>query len=102
VTLVLVLLKQLQPFLSSANLSVQPPATQTIKAPSSAQKASNTFGRASNSVSHITGPQTMRLNATSNDELGNVNKVLNNVNVSSRNKNSDMATTLPPIQQKRN
>jgi len=38
ITLVLVLLKQLQPFLSSANLSVIPPATQSIKSPNSGKR----------------------------------------------------------------
>ena len=101
VTLVLVLLKQLQPFFSTQNLNVSAPSLTTpnigAKKPApidtrhvrgSGSQPPMSGGRHSNRAAHM-----KMINA---EEEG-INRILNNINVQTR-KAGDMGTNLPPIQ----
>ena len=100
VTLVLVLLKQLQPFFSTQNLNVSAPSVttpnigakkpapiDTRQARGSGSQPPMSGGRSGNRAAHM-----KMLNA---EEEG-INRILNNINVQTR-KAGDLGTNLPPI-----
>ena len=86
VTLVLVLLKQLQPYFSAANLNVAPPESDR-----------KTSKRGSVANPPRSG-KLARPPALNQEEIG-INRILNNINVQTR-KAGDAPTSLPPISQR--
>ena len=102
VTLVLVLLKQLQPFFSTQNLNVAAPSVTTPNIGGKKPGAINTHhGRGSGSQPPMSGRNNNRAahQKMLNAEEEGINRILNNINVQTR-KAGDLGTNLPPIQQR--
>ena len=100
VTLVLVLLKQLQPYLSTHNLNVQPPMVQTPLTGKKPGPIDTRMGRGSGSQPPMSGGRNARTtkNSMTNEEEG-INRILNNINVQTRKAGENGAGgNLPPIQ----
>lgn len=94
VALVLVLLKQLQPYLSSQNLSTQPPAAMQQNRRSHNPKDSNYIGQQADKVIQQHGAST---NATG--DIDALHSILNNINVQTKNHggSNQYDGKLPPI-----
>ncbi len=102
VTLVLVLLKQLQPFFSTQNLNVAAPSLHTPNIGSKKPGPIDTrHGRGSGSQPPMSGRHNSRAahQKMLNAEEEGINRILNNINVQTR-KAADLGTNLPPIQQR--
>ncbi|CDW78724.1 UNKNOWN [Stylonychia lemnae] len=84
IALVLVILKQLQPYLSANNLSVAPPKTNMRPQPSQSYTGKRTGGN----------PHDM-MTASGAGEVEHLNKMLNNINVQT--KKNEHGDKLPPI-----
>ena len=107
VSLVLVLLKQLQPYLSTHNLNaappvgnIQPPGSKGGRKPAPIETGAQRIGHRANSSSQH--PMSSRNNARqqmsmTNEEEG-INRILNNINVQSRKAGDQGGSNLPPIQ----
>ena len=94
VTLVLVLLKQLQPYFSAQNLNVAPPG---------GDERSPVSGKAGKKANHLTSPpMSGRMNRPPrlNQEEDGINRILNNINVQTRKAGDGPTTNLPPITQR--
>ena len=85
ITLVLVLLKQLQPYFSSNNLNVEPPSAAQLKQPGAAMH----MPRGSGSQPPKSGRNNKRNSqlqtvASETGDANGINRILNNINVQTR------------------
>jgi hypothetical protein len=87
IALVLVLLKQLQPYLSANNLSVAPPK-QVKHAP--------TNGNVTKRIGFQPSPEMTGAGHNGTGEVEALNRILNNINVQTK-KNEHVDGKLPPI-----
>lgn len=96
VTLVLVLLKQLQPYFSAQNLNVAPPVVE--KSPQAGKSLTNSVRKSNQSNPPMSG----RMNRPPrlNQEEEGINRILNNINVQTRKAGDGQTTNLPPITQR--
>jgi len=90
ITLVLVLLKQLQPYFSTHNLNIAPPSVQTPLTPKKA--ALRGSGSQPPMSGRNRGAATHRTQPLQGEDEG-INRLLNNINVQKQ-------SNLPPISQK--
>ena len=106
VTLVLVLLKQLQPYFSTQNLNVAPPMVATpimqggFKKPAAidTNMSARAMGRGAGSQPPMSGRNNRAAQKLLSAEEEGINRILNNINVQTR--KAAEGTNLPPIQQR--